>query len=382
MTDTTESIIEDEEQPMAACNVCGGDYPADEAQEITVLSGGRYRLVECCEACHDAGHYAEIQGNEVVVCEDLAERLYMHSDGVLRDYEEESEEDDDAILYEYGTNVIHEHGWPRRTRKTSLCFGVELELEATTHLNFMQTIEDFGGRDGNGRFLLKRDGSLDDYGMELVTLPYTLDDHRTYFSWDRLLTERLRGMARSGSGTSRCGMHVHVNRSVLTPLTIGKLLVFLNGGSEYDQDDFISEIAQRYSNGYCSRDKAKKITTPFGKNRYKCDRYDILNVGNATIEFRMFRGNLRPERVLKNLEFCHASIRFCEESGIHESASYRNFLRWMKRHRKEYPYLAAFLIEKGRLEPPAGRSTATYATLARKAESALICAPADATYDA
>jgi hypothetical protein len=132
------------------------------------------------------------------------------------------------------------------------------------------------------------------------------------------------------------------------------MVVFLNNPTN---EEFVTTIAQRRSGGYCQRDERKaKVTQAFTPadpgetyyNRPSNSRYDIINVtGHATVEIRMFRGNLRTERVLKNIEFCHALVMFCQSHGIAQAASYSLFLSWLDRNRKPYPNLLAFLRERG-----------------------------------
>ena len=60
-----------------------------------------------------------------------------------------------------------------------------------------------------------------------MTLPYTLDQHRTAFDWPRLL-KPLAKIGKSGADPSACGMHVHINRQALSALTLGKMRAFAN----------------------------------------------------------------------------------------------------------------------------------------------------------
>jgi hypothetical protein len=195
------------------------------------------------------------------------------------------------------------------------------------------------------------DGSLNDSGVELITLPYTLADHRRVFDWDTVLA-RVERIGRSGRGTSACGMHIHVNRKnrLLTPLTIGKLLVFMN---DRRNAPLIGEIAQRSESSYARR-VDKRIghgLHPRAAQEEGEGRYEALNFTSKTVEFRIFRGNLRPDRVYKNLEFCEASIRFCHDTGI-QNVSADDFCEWIKDRTSEYPTLYKFLIEKGFISPP------------------------------
>jgi hypothetical protein len=150
------------------------------------------------------------------------------SDSWTESWPESSDDDEDegGALYDYSKDVIRLHGWPMLTPSDALCFGVELEMEAKRGHNWSELVQALGGKDGNGSFLLKSDGSLDN-GVELVTLPFTLEDHQSYFNWKEVL-EQVRPIAHSGEGTTNCGIHIHINRAALTPLVLGKMLVFVN----------------------------------------------------------------------------------------------------------------------------------------------------------
>lgn len=241
-----------------------------------------------------------------------------------------SEGPDEGDLYSYGTDVLETLGVERPGDE--LVFGVELEMECQSVRKSMQAI---GGAKGPD-YICKSDGSLNN-GAELVTLPFTLDHHSRSFAWADLSKKLIASGATSGT-TSTCGIHVHANKAALTPLQIGKMLVLLNAESNAR---FVEMVAQRGSNGYAQR-RPKKIK----QGKYLSDnRYDVLNVGRYTVEFRLFKGNLRPERILKNLEFCHAVITYCATASMQELdvVWFANFLR---KNRGTYPNLCRFLQER------------------------------------
>ena len=101
------------------------------------------------------------------------------------DEEEELESAHIPAVYDYHqTNPLTVHNWPKETKKTELCFGVELEMEHKTS-DYTDGQEELstalGGRNGgavSGSYILMRDGSLNDSGVELITSPYTLDYHQ------------------------------------------------------------------------------------------------------------------------------------------------------------------------------------------------------------
>lgn len=247
-----------------------------------------------------------------------------------------SSEDDygNGCLLDYSTDVLEccQHD-SRALRKGALMFGVELEMEPRGHSTQSDVAAALGGKQ-TAKYILKDDGSLSS-GVELVTIPMTLEQHRANFGWEATLAPVLT-RAKSGAGTTHCGMHVHVNKAALTPLQIGKILVFMNSPKLARN---ISTIAQRESNGYCERSH-KKVTDGKGQSD---SRYDIANVGGRTVEFRLFRGNLRFARVLKNLEFCHAVVTYCGDASMLVLEDWSAFAAWLLARRGQYSELVKFL---------------------------------------
>lgn len=256
------------------------------------------------------------------------------------------ERPDTSHLLNYSANPFNYNEWDERNAQNALVFGVELEMEPTnqSETGQMELIQLLGGscRRGSG-YILKSDGSLS-CGVELVTMPFTVEQHKEEkaIKWNKLLSAVNRGKARSGRLTEACGMHIHINKAALSALTIGKMLVFLNSET---LSPLISTIAQRGSGHFCSRDGAKKVTDGIKRSD---NRYDIMNVSRShpTCEVRMFRGNLRPERVYKNLEFCHALVQYCRNTSLQDLQDWGNFSRWLVSKRGHYPYLVQFLVDK------------------------------------
>jgi hypothetical protein len=240
------------------------------------------------------------------------------------------------------TDPLRQFGWPTATQAHELCFGVELEMEnrRADSLSGQRALSQaLGGRTGgidgvDGAYILARDGSLNQSGVELITSPYTLDYHRTKFGWDRLL-EGVAKIGMSGKGTDRCGMHVHMNRAAISALTLGKMLVFVNHG---DNSALINRIAQRQT--HFAQRVAKKVIQ--GKEM-QSSRYESLHIAEKTIECRLFRGNLRPERVYKNIEFCHALVSYCSQASIKNCQGFADFIQWLGANRGVYKHLVKFL---------------------------------------
>jgi Putative amidoligase enzyme. len=228
-----------------------------------------------------------------------------------------------------------------------LYLGVELEVEVKGGAagdkaeQWRKSAEDF--------LICKHDSSLSN-GFEIVTAPADLPTHRE--AWTRLLSDAKLTHGLTSWDTSTCGMHVHVSREPLSALTLGKMLVFVNHA---DTHAHIVEIAGRDSTHWAAY-KGKKVTdsvtrdsrNKFVKN-FGTQRYDALNLRNeATIEFRIFKGTLKLQHVLANIEFCDAVVRFCMQCSIADCASWTAFWAFVTAdtNHKRYSNLIAYLEDE------------------------------------
>jgi hypothetical protein len=296
-----------------------------ELHEGQVVSSG-YRNENCYQS----------EANPFVWCASANERDEFDAQQIARVYE-----------YHQTTAIDAHGGWPTVTPRAALCFGVELEME---HVNVDGAKEEqeelsdaLGGRDGGtrhgaGRYILMNDGSLNSSGVELITCPYTLEFHQREFGWSNLLGY-VSSIAKSGKETANCGMHVHVNRRALSPLTLGKMLVFVNADST---TRLIETIAQRDPSRWAKRYEKRIVNGADATS----DKYEALHLAGKTVEFRIFRGNLRPDRVLKNIEFCHAVTMYCKDASMQELGNPALFVAWLAKRKASYPNLAKFLSEK------------------------------------
>jgi hypothetical protein len=363
-----------EAEPLVTCWDCQEQVPESEIEKVSrnrdvCLHCREDHWVECddcgelvanddmtrtdnghavCQSCLDDHYsYSDTEGewihnNDCITAEDTEEVV---SDSYAQRH---WEMDDDgnwyanglpnpAGLLDYNTNIFDVRDLPEPGHR--LVFGVELEMEPRRgDARGQADVADALGAD-DPDFILKEDGSLH-CGVELVTKPMTLEEHKDW-RWADVL-RGVQAIARSGEGTTNCGMHVHINKAALSPLVLGKLLVFLNADST---DELIRIIAQRSSNGYCQKD-CKELNTG-GKlwRRSSSSRYERLNVTRITCEVRIFRGNLRPERVLKNIEFCHAAIAFCRDASMQDVVVPSAFESFLLKHRSVYSNLVRFLNE-------------------------------------
>ncbi len=368
-------IVEVEEAPhvYARCNICGGtSHPTFHSSWTSVIQDPRgdpeperHQMEHVCLDCSEnmpycnhcfryytpgtpmtsvgTAEFCPVCERGLTNCADCGCRVHedtaneyhdephctscgqVHED---EDREEDEEDEDyrpaDVLSYDYKPRARF-FGDP----KTRLYFGCELEVnwDRGQADKAAQWALDTFNSDGEGHVYLKADGSLT-CGFEIVSHPHSWPEAKKL--WAQL--------SNSGPVTShksgQCGFHVHVSRKAISALQLRKILVFINspGNSE-----LVDKVAQRNNNSY-ARKIEKGITT-----RLSDDRYEAVNVTNdSTIEFRIFRGNTRPDRILKNLEFVHAVIHFVNTVSYRQLTS-EEFRKYVGKNRKEYPNLHAFI---------------------------------------
>ena len=210
----------------------------------------------------------------------------------------------------------------------------------------------------------KRDGSLSDEGIEVVSHPFTWNYWLLYGqSIYRTLFQKLTENNMYSYDTHDCGMHVHVSRRALSTNVIVKLVQFISNPSNFD---FILDISQRtedklryWSNpaeleGY-SRNELYELCNDCHYAEGEIDRLLAINLHNShTIEFRIFRGTINFLSFCKNLEFVRSLILWVQSEGIDSDVvtmkdSYQDYIQWlnMEENTNEYSSLCFFLSKRG-----------------------------------
>lgn len=219
-----------------------------------------------------------------------------------------------------------------------LYLGVELEVYSTVGgtTNFPTLIEQ---KLTDGFCIVKSDGSLGSDSFEINSRPATLSFHKAD-TWKAFFAEAPSKVSGEVDGY---GMHIHVSRTVLSPLTIGKFLLFMN--SDHNEN-FITKIAGRGNHDYSEPKKDHKLKDPL-LNR-QCNnpkRYSRVNTLNKhTLEIRMFQSTVNEAKFFANLEFADAATRFCETAGMRHM-THEYFCKWInkKQNKARYPNLFNFL---------------------------------------
>lgn len=191
-----------------------------------------------------------------------------------------------------------------------LTMGMELEMADG---NSSEEVDDFAikilkyEKLGYSFFYGKYDGSLDEPSVEVVCHPATLEFHKTTEYWKRMLNEAKNAGLKSND-TDCCGIHIHVNRNYFNNEQVNKLDALVNR---------ISRTFRRFARRNC-RDYARyspdKSLSHLGTNSF--GRYSCLNINQNTIEFRIFKGNMKYESIMALFELVQGSCDFVKQDSI------------------------------------------------------------------
>ena len=310
------------EYDWTTCHGCDTYMREDSDDAIWSDARDKYLCVACYEnyiECNNCGYeYYEPDGHEC----------------------EEENESDSPYIHNYSYKPK-----PVFFGDTKYHFGIELEVEAGRNGDY-----DWGAelcyRKLGDRGYLKYDGSLSN-GFEIVSHPHSLQEIQDNFPWTML--DSLKDDGFRSWNTSSCGLHVHVSRSAFTAASLSyserethqiKFMKLI-----YDNQRQVERLAGRKSS-YAKFDDKGKVVTKVKAGYQSAGRYSAVNIENdATFEVRVFRGSLRPERVLSGIEFVHAAVEYTRNLKIVASdkpLSWAKFVGYVSQQSKTYPHL--FLI--------------------------------------
>jgi hypothetical protein len=237
--------------------------------------------------------------------------------------------------------IEHEYqGYMRRFLKIPY-MGFELEVECQgDRLDYRKGAEIMSDVD---EVYLKTDGSLN-YGFEIVTHPMTLGYAMNNGNLWRSI-EKLQGYSFAGWETDTAGLHVHVSRDgFASEVHQAKFVHFF-----HRNEDFLSWLAGRSGSRWASYEK-EHLRNLRNKLRrtHGSERYMAVNLNNSgTLEVRIFRSSLRPERVQMALQLVDAVVNYTEKlsanqmvmgNAFHAEA----FIQWVSEH-SQYAILADYL---------------------------------------
>ena len=309
-------------------------------------------MFERCHDCNSLDYQDELRTayEEYAVCQSCIDDDYTYSeyrDTYVRyedadDNEDYDEENRDEYVNSYDYDVMEDLSMTSTEQDNlqpdTAYYGIELEVEkrnsATSdtaykiHKSFTYDDMQFA--------LLKSDGSLT-HGFEIVTAPGTLNAHKKY--WDKFFKSDGIKEVKSWN-TDTTGMHIHISRTALTQLQIGKILVFINDNKN---EEFVNHIAGRNSDQWAKK-SPKKIADCVTSSA----KYEAVNTSHRhTIELRIFKGNLARHGFFRVLEFVDALVHFAKITSL-TKLQYTDFLTYMERPsiRSQYPNFYGWLTRK------------------------------------
>lgn len=281
-------------EDLSECEWCNTMYTE------TLYSNRRDR--ELCGRCYDSSWE----------CDDCGYDMY-------EDSEHECYRSNDSIIFEYMYKPD-----PQFFGSDDYYFGLELEVEDNNGWGCeggAQLVKDALG----SRVYIKRDSSLND-GFEIVSHPHSFDAWKSV-DWTFLRSLRSKGF-RSWD-TNTCGLHVHISRTAFRKngrsdeaheLRFQKLI--------YDNGKQVRAIAGR--NSQYARFNDKGALVPKVKFGRSADRYEAVNSQNDhTLEIRVFRGSLKPTRILSAIEFLHSAVEYTRNMKIDPKGTQLSWVRFM-----------------------------------------------------
>lgn len=253
--------------------------------------------------------------------------------------------------------------------------GMELEVEAPDQSSLEKGL---ALRNTPKSIQAKHDGSLGSRGWELVTQPFSPElwlNPKVYVvkSGPRAgtvhgnakivnITGRtmhtiasLRTLGYTSYDNQRCGLHFHVSREAFQGCGAGNygtktksfhwFRVLFHG-------ELIAKMSQRSDYHYCRRNPNAVINPTYVQN----NRYEAVNLTDKTVEVRIFRGNLREDRILAAVESVIAGVEFAnsivEEPGVEIANLDQRFIDFVMARRATYKNLAKRLDELNQTEQP------------------------------
>lgn len=288
------------------------------------------------------------------------------------------QEESESVILEYSYKPRPVFFGKNFNPKERLFFGLELEVESVR-----------GDREDNAevvkqllgdRVYLKEDGSLNN-GFEIVSHPHSLEAFRKEFNWESFA--RFRNIGLRSWDTSTCGIHIHISRDAFGPaydtrtgepydpwgpdtnhaetqayyrtrqtheLKFIKLI--------YDNDRQVSRLAGRYSEEYANFTDKGSLTRKVRRGETSGGRHSAVNTENdRTLEVRVFRGSLAPERVLAHLEFVHSAVEYTRDLKVSGNTiplgmgkvkptalTWLAYSSYVYTHSEQYPNLTSLMV--------------------------------------
>ena len=356
-----------ESKGLELCDRCGA-YSRPRNM-VEVLGDWRHDNMQVCSACldemldrdeafycDDCGNYYLSRymdrcypGNGDTICEGCREDHYSYCSECDELYHNDDlwwDEDNDEYLCptchrnrERRPRYIHDYGFkPYPVFHGTVddpCFGDPLTF------GFEDEVDKGHARDdcaaelyntfGEDQLYMKNDSSVD---FEIVTHPRTLKSYLEDFDFDRMCQIPVDfGFKSHDAGT--CGFHIHVGRTQLgrtnadRNFVISKIVLLMwkhwNSLVKFSRrtDSQLSHWAAApkltFKPDHIAYDQANLLDTVRRQYIDEFDRYRALNLcNNGTIEFRLWRGSLKPVTLKATLQLTSNLCRFAMDNTLED----------------------------------------------------------------
>ncbi len=345
--------------------MCAECATISDASYMTQVRGnnGEYFI---CSKCESVWEYRICHSCDCAIDDSAWSYDYDCCDECAENRQSEDDYEDSSIIHNYSYKPYPHflRDYDVSSQFPNLFFGAEIEVEMRRDYEYETTstarsvFDSINGPSGNFAYL-KHDGSLSN-GFEIVTHPATFEwwvsDDNPILNGIAEYSHKLRSYH-----SQNCGMHIHMSKAEFSNYHLMRFLWFIHNRQEY-----VEFIAQRRSNNYARfSDSERNNVIKIAKAKYSNQgRFVAVNLENSeTIELRVFKGNIRPKRILKNIEFCHAlyAYTFIDTDGkgildlelaesnsevlsdITKDLTVDQFNTWVKEHAATYPNLSEFI---------------------------------------
>lgn len=243
----------------------------------------------------------------------------------------------ESPVQNYTANVLHTLNIAPLAPSEKHTFGMELETQECRDSRALWRIM---RRDA----ILKRDGSLGNSGIEIVTRPMGNTRMKQVFSEETL--GKIMALGCISHTSDSCGIHIHVGRKNLSVMQIGKMVCFMHHKANAT---FIKKIARRDPERWAKISPDKRLGRADATR--STERYTAINLINeATIEFRIFKGSLLVADVHNAIDFVQAMIDYSAPGvmGVQDYLPFQNFVCFVAdAPASRYPALRKWLVVNG-----------------------------------
>jgi hypothetical protein len=333
-------------QELVGCGICSTEIFEEDNCEVSghgvccesCVSGRCFTCNDCDELFRNNERY-EINHGGGCVCEMCWEYSYYYCDDCETGHHCESTcPQENSVIKQYDwdpTFVIH----TRQKRGAEPTYGFELEIDnGSEHQDLAEEL-DFKYE---GFLYYKYDGSLRN-GFEIVSHPFTYSYYKDKIIGNNYLDTmfskcKCYGFTSYNAGT--CGIHVHIGIKYFTDTQLYKfqkfyytnpsLMRYMSRREDEAMDQWCN-LSGTSSEALVRRTKEKRSRKYLG----------IHLTWKGTVEVRIFRGTLKRESFLRNIEFTMASYDFSREVSMRDTTT-NTFLKWLDDDRK-YPNLRNYI---------------------------------------